>query len=273
MLSRRLIVALSLGYLLIGFNAEAGCPKGSQPWTRTTSGDTVCLPDRMVAYLACLETTGGGLITVDRNDAAGSSKKVSVGLEGGGGTLLAKGKGKITVDVEKSDAAIKQLKAQFDPKNNTKCFNAAFSGSPIAPQKPPKQAKNIQESSSADPLFPKLVGNDVVFQAEDLERTTPGFKSGGKFYIAFHKNGWNPNEGNKRYEMQREGDKLIAKGVINQRFHPVLVSPRRWHKIERAYPEYLPTSGEFKNNIDYTNPDGPCYCFGPNCVPYNKGGQ
>ena len=123
-----------------------------------------------------------------------------------------------------------------------------------------------------DPLFPKLVGNNVEFPAVKLERSTPGFKPGDKFYIAIHENGWDPEEGDKSYEMERKGDKLIAKGVINQRFHPVLV-PRVWHKIELAYEAYLPKRGEFKNNIDYTNPQGPCYCFGPNCVPYSQGGR
>jgi len=124
-----------------------------------------------------------------------------------------------------------------------------------------------------DPLFPKLVGNNVEFPAMKLERSTPRFKPGDKFYIAIDDNGWDPETGDERYEMERKGDKLIAKGVINQRFHPVLVAPREWHQIESAYPAYLPKKGEFKNNIDYTYPRGPCYCFGPNCVPYSQGGR
>jgi hypothetical protein len=134
------------------------------------------------------------------------------------------------------------------------------------------QAVSSSPSPKSDPLFPKLVDNNVEFPAIILERTTPGFKPGDKFYIALHENGWNPKEGDQLYEMERKGDKLIAKHVISKRFHPVLV-PRIWHKIELAYDRYLPRSGEFNNNIDYTNPNGPCYCFGPQCVPYNQGGQ
>ena len=144
----------------------------------------------------------------------------------------------------------------------------------LASSSPVSSNTKIGSSSDPkkDPLFPKIVGNNVEFPAVKLECTTPGFKPGDKFYIALHENGWDPEDGNKLYEMERKGDKLIAKDVLNKRFHPVLV-PRIWHKIELAYEQYLPRSGEFKNNIDFTNPNGPCYCFGPNCVPYNQGGQ
>lgn len=124
-----------------------------------------------------------------------------------------------------------------------------------------------------DPTFPKLVGNDVHYNAIKLQRTTPGWKPGDTFYIAIEENAWDPQAGDKAFEMEAKGDLLIARNVINQRHHPVLVSPRRWQQIERAYPQYLPKKGEFKNHIDYTNPAGPGYCFGPLCVPFDQGGR
>jgi len=134
------------------------------------------------------------------------------------------------------------------------------------------KSKAVKTRPENDPLFPKLVGPNVEFPASILENTTPGYKTRDKFYIAIHENRWNPQEGDKEYEMVRTGDKLTAKNVINKRFHPVIV-PQVWQKIEQAYDRYMPPKGEMANNIDNTNPNGPCYCFGTDCVSYKDGGR
>lgn len=124
-------------------------------------------------------------------------------------------------------------------------------------------------ASAAD--YPILVGNDVEHSAKVLESTTPGYTPGAQFYVACHENLWNPQEGDKQFLMPKVKGKYIARNMKNRRHHPVLV-PRVWQKIEVAFPEKMPPKGQFVGFIDYTNLDGPGYCLGEGCVPFNKGG-
>ena len=81
-----------------------------------------------------------------------------------------------------------------------------------------------KQNPALDPLFPKLVGNNVEFPANIIENTTPGYTPGDKFYIAIHENGWNPQEGDKNYEMENPNGTISLKFLKDGR-HIRLGSP------------------------------------------------
>jgi len=116
----KLIFIFAVGITLsLSAYSNAECPKGFQTWP---APHPVCLPDRMVAYLTCLKTTGGGLITVEKDESSATSTRFNIGGEG----AVMKGKGKVSIDTRKSGIALNKIKQKFDPHNNTKCFEAAF---------------------------------------------------------------------------------------------------------------------------------------------------
>lgn len=111
------LIALSSGI-------SYACESGYQQWH--AAHDVVCLPNRMLAYLSCLESTGAGQIRVEKDNSGIGTQKFTVGIFGEGNGPFVHGKGKIRIDTSKTNSAIHQINQQFDPKNSTNCLTAAF---------------------------------------------------------------------------------------------------------------------------------------------------
>lgn len=112
--------------LMLFARVASACPNGYQEWH--TERNQVCLPQRMIDYLTCIEGSGGGKITVEQDSSADNSKGIIIKASGEGGNLIAKGKGKISVDASNVDKSMRRIKEQFDPKTTTNCYFIANGG-------------------------------------------------------------------------------------------------------------------------------------------------
>jgi len=156
--------------LFLSSYCQAECPKGFQTWH--TSHDAVCLSDHMVAYLTCLESTGSGLITVEKDGSNAASTQVKVGVEGGGSGLVVKGKGKVSVDTKKENVAINKIRQQFDPKNSTNCFQGAFGATTLSSNSVPLSKAKHQSANSGK--GPQGVGKRSLSEQKSKSVIIPG---------------------------------------------------------------------------------------------------
>lgn len=152
---RRYYQTFAVLLALAPYSGEA-CEKGFMEWPGTRG--PVCLPPAMVAYLSCLAETGSGQLSVDRVDAGGSSQMITVGASGEGSGLIAKGKGQIQVDKSNAKVAVNKILQQFDPKNSTNCFAAAFGQTNTTKDKAKVSTKeNSETSKNLNTASPKIV--------------------------------------------------------------------------------------------------------------------
>lgn len=84
-------------------NPCAGRPATYQPFEGT------CLPDRLVAYLKCMEKTGGGRISVNKEETSKNGTDLVVSAEGQGSGVIIKGSGKAGLSRKKVDESIRKL--------------------------------------------------------------------------------------------------------------------------------------------------------------------
>jgi hypothetical protein len=105
----------------LGAPAEDGarCPADMQMF------EGVCLSNRMIAYLKCLEKIGGGKLHVTKDEETSKPSSVTVELQGEGGTVLAKGSGKVKIDTRNDQKSIRKLDETLSPDAVTGCIQLA----------------------------------------------------------------------------------------------------------------------------------------------------
>ncbi|MBL9005414.1 MAG: hypothetical protein JNJ46_14265 [Myxococcales bacterium] len=128
----------------------SACEPGHQEWKTSSTGNVVCLPTKMIAYLSCLEASGGGQVSVEKDDSGTGSKKVTVVLSGEGNGIIAGGKGSIEVDASKSEQAMSKLKKKFDPDNRRSCQELA-AGSIPSDRTPTTKKTHANAAGKGDP--------------------------------------------------------------------------------------------------------------------------
>jgi hypothetical protein len=127
----------------------SACETGHQEWKTSSTGNVVCLPTKMIAYLSCLEASGGGQVSVEKDESGTGSKKVTVVLTGEGSGLIAGGKGRVEIDASKSEQAISKLKKEFDPDNRRSCQELAAGN--ITSGRTPTKKTNANVVGKGDP--------------------------------------------------------------------------------------------------------------------------
>lgn len=114
-------------YLMLPVNISMACERGYQEW-KSTSGNIVCLPNKMASYLACIEASGGALVSVESSNASVGNKKVKVAVSGEGSGLIVKGRGGVEVDTANEAQAVGVLKKNYHLKNPEICEKMAAEG-------------------------------------------------------------------------------------------------------------------------------------------------
>lgn len=142
--------------LALAPHSGRACEKGFLEWHG--SRGTVCLPVPMVAYLNCLEETGSGRLSIDKDDSGSSSQMISVGASGEGNGLIAKGKVQIQVNKNNSEIAVNKIIQKFAPENSAYCFAAAFGKASAAKDTAKVSTKgNSETSKNPGAASPKVV--------------------------------------------------------------------------------------------------------------------
>ena len=139
--TRTLLVALSLSLLATlapPASAADSAPSAPDPCPGRAGFQAYegsCLPDRLVAYLKCIEKTGGNRLKVTRDESSKNASDLTVGVEGEGKGLVIKGAGKVNVGRKKVDEAIKKVDEVYGDRS-AECLLAAGLTVPAATRRP-----------------------------------------------------------------------------------------------------------------------------------------
>jgi hypothetical protein len=135
-------------------SADPVCGKGLQGF------DGVCLPDKTVAYLVCINHNGQGKLRVIRDSHDQKDTGIFIGISGDGHAALAGGSGAVRVDLPNTENAIKTLDEAFNPTNSRDCLLAAgihdgaiVTGPPSSDRHGRNGHKNAVSSEQKCPVF------------------------------------------------------------------------------------------------------------------------
>ena len=124
----------------------AACPPDMQRF------EAVCLSNRMIAYLKCLEKINGGRLHIAKDEADAKPSSVTVEIEGEGHAAIAKGSGKVKIDSRNDQTSIRKLDETISPDVVTGCIElAGVARAPAAKRKRSTARKGADEPDKKPP--------------------------------------------------------------------------------------------------------------------------
>jgi hypothetical protein len=129
----------------------------------------VCLSNRMIAYLKCLEKIDGGKLHITKDEETSKPSSVTVELQGEGGTVLAKGSGKVKIDTRNDQKSIRKLDETLSPDAVTGCIQLAGIERRASPRATDKRPGKEREPSVIPPGKKYVAPN-----RDDLQRRCDG---------------------------------------------------------------------------------------------------
>jgi hypothetical protein len=117
----------------------------------------VCLPDRLVGYLKCVEKTGGNRITVTKVDTSKSDSDIAIGVEGKGSGLVVEGAAMANLAWKNMDRTIRRLDERYGDSATKTCLRApGVEGTPQAM----KDVKRVRCLRDLAGVAPEGIRND-----------------------------------------------------------------------------------------------------------------
>ena len=128
----------------------AACPPDMQRF------EAVCLSNRMIAYLKCLEKINGGRLHIAKDETDTKPSSVTVEIEGEGHAAIAKGSGKVKIDSRNDQTSIRKLDETISPDVVTGCIElAGVARAPAAKRKRSTARKGADQPDKKPPADPQ----------------------------------------------------------------------------------------------------------------------
>jgi outer membrane protein OmpA-like peptidoglycan-associated protein len=140
----------------------------------------VCLSDRMVAYLKCLDRSGNARLRVVQDEKTAKPSNLTVEVAGAAGGKILKGSGRVMVDRRSDEQSIRRLDQAISPHALTACLRAstpasagasakagARAGAPLPP--PPPADGNGGTTRPSRPAFHTTRGDVIGFQPDKTD--------------------------------------------------------------------------------------------------------